>query len=204
MPIVAAIGGAVAGSAVSGLFSSHSASQQMNFQERMSGTAHRREVEDLKAAGLNPILSAKYGGASTPQGAGYQVPDIGSNISGAISSASQAKRVDTEVDNIRADTDKKITENDKLAVEMLKLTQEISTSKDLARTYREQARKHRIDADLQSVYSNFYRDNPDFINFEKTFGQGNAAAAVKGLQQLYGHKPQQGRKGRRGRNRRNK
>lgn len=49
-------------------WSAEQAQKQMDFQERMSSTAHQREVEDLRAAGLNPVLSAHGAGASTPTG----------------------------------------------------------------------------------------------------------------------------------------
>lgn len=48
-------------------WSSSEAQKQMDFQERMSGSSHQREVTDLQKAGLNPLLSVNSG-ASSPSG----------------------------------------------------------------------------------------------------------------------------------------
>lgn len=83
-----------------------------NWETQMSDTAHQREVSDLEAAGLNPILSAGgLSGASTPSAPPVSVTAPGAAaVSGAESSMSSAMDVMKglkDLDSTDADIDQK-------------------------------------------------------------------------------------------------
>lgn len=68
--------------------------QQMAFQRDMSNTSYQRSVEDMKAAGLNPMLAYSKGGASTPPGS---MAPVENEMVGAAASAGEAAHRIAEV-----------------------------------------------------------------------------------------------------------
>ena len=113
-----------------------------SFQMHMSNSAHTREVQDLRNAGLNPILSATGGsGASTPSGsaANIQAAQVGKHLMQGVGSALESKRLkkdieladkekdvkDATIDNTRASTMSKWTEQRLMSDQSQKVANEV-------------------------------------------------------------------------------
>lgn len=92
------------------------ADKQMAFQKQTLQHSYQWGMEDMKKAGLNPMLAYKQGGAGSASGSSYTPQNVGAAAvqggSTAANSAMALARQKTELDNIRADTKLKADQSD--------------------------------------------------------------------------------------------
>lgn len=174
MSDVSAFGAAIGG-ASDLLGQMYSASQaremnrrQENFQREMSNTSHQREVEDLRKAGLNPILSATGGaGASTPPG---------SSIGPASIDASRSMASALSVLNLKKDLG--LAEKD--------MALKDATTKATAQSAKESLAREQGIKQSTGIDANKFEFEKQWREMDKAFDYGSkGAGAVGDLMQIF-------------------
>lgn len=119
----------VGGSILSGLFGSSEADEARAFQEKAMKSAMQWKVQDLKKAGLNPILASGMN-TSVPGAVIPSVPDLGASLSRGLSTAKENEMLETQMELMRRKVDSEIAVNVATAKNLEASAREATTRTD--------------------------------------------------------------------------
>lgn len=163
----------------------------------LSNTAHFREVRDLRRAGLNPILSSKYGGSSTPPvaSASSVAASAGSpatrqpvrsqdSATPGITSALAVQRMAQEINNMRAQEalTREQTNTEKNKQEELTTRGQGHATRaglDYANTQLVETQERKMEAEISQLKANTRRTAADTARIKTE--TRNIAARLQGL-----------------------
>ena len=138
------------------------AAKQMAFQERMSNTSYVRGMQDMKNAGLNPILAGKMGGASTPTGAAYVAQKAD-----AVGAASQA----IQQNHVLQQTANQAQQNALTQMDINYLRR-----KKLSPMQLKHSPVNITGTQIEDGITNFLKDTKDSINKNRKYNKDNKAS----------------------------
>lgn len=110
-------------------FNARQAALNRSWMEKMSNSAHQREIKDLRKAGLNPILSAGGQGASVGSSSAASVGHLANVGEAAVEGASTAMKASNDAVEASAKLDRLVNA-------------ETMRNSELANNYADQRLKH--------------------------------------------------------------
>lgn len=94
--------------------------EQQSWEEKMSSTAYVRATEDMKKAGLNPMLAYSQGGASTPNVSAATVNPVTPAMKGVTDAVQSALAVKQQQENVQltaAQRDKTLADTENVQID---------------------------------------------------------------------------------------
>lgn len=156
----------------------------------LANSAHQREVKDLVAAGLNPVLSVDGAGAPVPTltSAKMEAPRKENSLGNAVNSALSAYQASQQAKQVDANIDVADATAKNLEVQNKKLQAEIDETK--AKTYKTYA-----DAETPGIVGKTLRDvnsvsgsTPGQRWVEKEYGRGDKTVHNLGTTTIKAHR----------------
>jgi len=170
--LAGALGGAAEGM-VTSAFNLFSAEQSRDYNREMASTAHQREVKDLRAAGLNPVLSAGGHGSSvapspTPQAGNFRATESAIQ---AHQMRNQDRLVDAQVRDI----------NSGAVLKELDAAIKLKTQAEQIDTIREQLYHLRQNIDMTDVQRRHLDEVIETMGIERDIKRNERASSAYGL-----------------------